>query len=136
MYGLVQAAHQFYHKIIQFMTNELGFKKCETDACLLMGNELVIGIYVDDIIMIGTIDKINNIIEKFKVKFNLRTNDKVNAFIGCEFSWDSSNKSVGLHQLKIISKLETAFGEEIKTMKEYATPGGTGMIIEPQRNPK
>ena len=130
MYGLVQAAWQFYFKIIQFMTNELNFKKCQTDACLLKVEGIVIGLYVDDLIIIGPIDKITFLIEKFKSKFNLRINETVEAFIWCEFTWNSTNNSVGLHQTKIIYKLETAFGEEVKQMKEYTTPGGTGIIIE------
>lgn len=34
MYGLVQAARQYYRKFIEIMTKEMRFEKCLADSCL------------------------------------------------------------------------------------------------------
>ena len=57
MYGLVQAARQYYKKFIKIMTEDLGFKKYFADACLLQREtelgKVVVCVYVDDNMCIG-----------------------------------------------------------------------------------
>ena len=56
MYGLVQAARQYYKKFIEVMVTKLGFKKCMADPCLLKrkneAGTLIVCVYVDDILCI------------------------------------------------------------------------------------
>ena len=57
MYGLVQAARQYYKKFVKVMTEDLNFEKCYADACLLIRKDksgtLVICVYVDDTLCLG-----------------------------------------------------------------------------------
>ena len=53
IYGLVQAARQYYKKFIQIMTSaEMGFEKCLADGCLLKRTNkfgsIIVCVYVDD----------------------------------------------------------------------------------------
>ena len=56
MYGLVQAARQYYKKFIKIMVENLKFEKCLADTYLLkQTNEkvaLIIAVYVDNILCI------------------------------------------------------------------------------------
>ena len=57
MYGLVQAARQYYKKFINVMVTKLGFKKCLAGRCLLKrldGNgTIIICVCVNNILCIG-----------------------------------------------------------------------------------
>ena len=53
LYGLKQAARAFYDTIRRFLTSELKLKMCMSDSCLLCGNEIIFGLYVDDMMVIG-----------------------------------------------------------------------------------
>ena len=78
MYGLVQAARQFYKKFIQVMTSsKTKFENCLADGCLLKReNEygiLIVCIYVDDTMCIGTRKAIDQFKKELKEFF--RTKD-------------------------------------------------------------
>ena len=57
IYGLIQAARFWFKEYIKTMTLTEGFKKCETDCCLLYRvNELrtvIVIIYVDKTLSVG-----------------------------------------------------------------------------------
>ena len=53
IYGLVQASRAFYVKMRMFLTQKLGFTECASEPCLLTNKNLVIGLYVDDLLMSG-----------------------------------------------------------------------------------
>jgi hypothetical protein len=57
IYGLVQAARQWYKKFSKFLIEELHFIQSKADACLLykktpLGN-VYMGMYVDDVLLVG-----------------------------------------------------------------------------------
>ena len=57
IYGLVQAARQFHRKLISVLMNEMNFKKCAGDECLLMrkseSGAVVICVYIDNTLCAG-----------------------------------------------------------------------------------
>jgi hypothetical protein len=68
-------------------------------------------------------------VEKIEKTFKVRKNIEVKEFIGCQFKWKPDGKSVILHQTRIVDKLLEAFGDEVKKMKIFGTPGVSGIGI-------
>ena len=65
IYGLVQASRMFYNTIRKFLVESLNFKVCSSDGCILMKNNIIIGLYVDDIIVTGgfsVVEEFNDIL--------------------------------------------------------------------------
>ena len=48
IYGLTQAARAFYDMVREFLTKEHEMRATKADACLLIGKNLIVGLYVDD----------------------------------------------------------------------------------------
>ena len=59
IYGLVQASRQFFKEVTTYLQDEMGMNRFIIEPCLLCDkdNELFIGLYVDDILIIGKEEK-------------------------------------------------------------------------------
>ena len=57
IYGLVQAARQYFKKFKRIVTREMNFKYCEGDECLMRRDTekgtVILCVYVDDILYVG-----------------------------------------------------------------------------------
>ena len=82
MYGLVQAARQYYKKFIKIINEDLGFKKCLADACLLQREtklgKVVVFVYVDDTMCIGYRYAIDQLKTELQIYFNIKDEGKMN----------------------------------------------------------
>lgn len=78
LYGLKQAPRSWY-KTLSTTLSELGFKQSDTDLCLFIRHNpsiLLIGIYVDDGLMIGECpDDCRKMLDALKNKFEMRKID-------------------------------------------------------------
>ena len=54
MYGLKQAPRLWNKTLVQFLS-KLNFQQLISDACIFINSELIIAIYVDDIVILGKI---------------------------------------------------------------------------------
>ena len=63
LYGLVQASREFYIKMNKILI-DLDFKNFKSDPCLYKRDSLYIGLYVDDIFIVGPKTLINNFVEE------------------------------------------------------------------------
>ena len=59
-----------------YLTYEMEFEVCSSDGCILMKPNMVIVLYVDDIIIVGVQDDIGAFISEFGKKFNTVAFDK------------------------------------------------------------
>ena len=66
LYGLVQAARQFYKEIIDNLTTEQNFIVSKCEPCLLMNHEVIVGLYVDDLLMIGNSIELQKVVNHLK----------------------------------------------------------------------
>ena len=105
LYGLSQASRVFYQTVRNCLVNKLDFKVCKSDACILMKEEVIIGIYVDDILIIVENKQVEIFVEDFMKEFKSRKYEYVNDFIGCELVWSNNYSKVILHQSGMIKKL-------------------------------
>jgi Reverse transcriptase (RNA-dependent DNA polymerase) len=76
LYGLVQAARQWWKTLTTFLTEELGFVKSDVDPCMLVREDnngtVYFALYVDDILMIGNTSAIERTVEEIQEKFNIK----------------------------------------------------------------
>jgi hypothetical protein len=89
IYGLVQIAKKLYEKSINVL-KVFGFEGRKSDPCLwtmwdsVVNHMLIIGIYVDDCIIIGKESSISNLLEDLKKhKFNLKIEKDVVEYLSC-----------------------------------------------------
>ena len=63
IYGLVQAARQFFKKMIEVLEKKMNFVQSMNDQCLLMRNDqnrtIIACLYIDDTLCVGDKKPIN-----------------------------------------------------------------------------
>ena len=117
IYGLCQAARQFWRKFVDTIKKEpLGFTVSPADPCML-SKENILGIciiimYVDDMLIIGKKEQIQWLQKEFSVKIQHNLVD----YLDCEFHMNKEKTRGWLGQPSIIKNLEQKFGK--RAMKE------------------
>ena len=134
IYGLVQAAREWWKTFIKVLTTKLGFQQFQNDNCLLKREDengfCAIGIYVDDCIMIGDEMAIKNMVNDVKKHFDITT-EEAKDFIGCTI--ERKDDEIHLHQPDLIKRLLRTFENDLKSMKDYDTPASSGYkVVRPQ----
>ena len=133
MYGLVQAARQYYKKIIEVMVTKLGFEKCMADPCLLRreneAGTLIVCVYVDDILCIGDRSAIDSIKIELAKYFSVKDEGRMEEYVGCSVIRNNIGNVI-LHQPYLLKSIEREFGEELKSVRAAATPAATGDAVE------
>jgi hypothetical protein len=135
LYGLVQAARQWWKKFKAVMRN-IGYNPSEIDPCLFINNKkdgtkAFVIIYVDDGAIFGTPKDITRTLNALGNSFKVKDLESLKHFVGCHIieSTQSSDK-LYIHQPKLIKHLEADFGNLIKqTSKFYKTPAGPKTVI-------
>jgi len=131
IYGLAQAARVFFETVKKFLVDFMNFDVCISDSCIFIKPNIILGLYVDDILIIGENDAVNDFIVVFGDRFACRTDSKVDEFIGCQMTWNKAGNEVVLHQTRMINKLEVNIRHLIEEwkIKDCTTPflSGTGM---------
>jgi hypothetical protein len=87
IYGLVQSAREFYKKLMATLKS-IGFKGNKSDPCLLLKwtqvGVIMIGIYVDDCLVIGKRDKIDELIVDLRTSgFSLKVENNLTDYLSC-----------------------------------------------------
>ena len=72
LYGLKQAPRTWNLTLVKFL-NDYGLTQIKSDSCVFLDSNLIVAIYVDDIIIAG---KNMNQISEFKKKISVRFNTK------------------------------------------------------------
>ena len=71
LYGLKQAPRAWNKKLVNTL-KELGLKQCITDTCIFFKKDLLVAVYVDDLVITGKknfiVDYVNLISEKYKIR--------------------------------------------------------------------
>ena len=135
IYGLVQAARQFFKKSRNVLIKEMRFEKCFNDQCLLIrkgenGNvSLMICIYIDDTLVIGTQSAIEEFKKEIKQFFKTKEEGPMNDYVGCLVK--KVKDGLILHQSDLIGKLERAFDDEVCKVRSGQLPASTneGIVV-------
>ncbi|KAL7526613.1 hypothetical protein ACHAWF_001850, partial [Thalassiosira exigua] len=128
IYGLVQAARQYHKKFVSVLTTKMGFKSGDVDPCLLYRRDdkglVYVAIYVDDNLIVGQREAIEDTIEGLRRNgFTVTVEDTLEDYLSCQIEFSRDRNSVWLGQPHLISKLEKTFGDEVKGLRHYKTPG-------------
>ena len=142
IYGLVQAARAWWQHLWSHL-KEMKFEKCIKDGCLFRkvdkDGEVIICAYIDDMLIIGDKEAVDRTHAALSGPFTILV-EEATEFLGCK--WINTKDGYRIHQPHIIKKLERIFGEEVKDLKDYATPSGEAYRVnrvregEPQLSPK
>jgi hypothetical protein len=124
---LIQSAIEFYKKLMATLKS-IGFKGNKSYPCLLskwtQDVVIMIGIYVDDCLVIGKLNKINELIVELKTSgFNLKVKNNLTGYLSCQLIENAELKEILILQPHIINNLEAKFGDEVKSKRVYKTPG-------------
>ena len=127
IYGLVQSAREFYNKLVSAL-KECGFTGSSVDPCLWIkySNQgiVLIAIYVDDCLMIGTDSDIDAVIEKLKnYDFGLKVEHNLTDYLSCRIFVNYENRTTFIMQPHLIKNLEEKFSNEVNNLSNYGTPG-------------
>ena len=126
IYGLVQAARQFWKKIVDKM-QEGGFKLSEADPCMLYKEDekgvCIIIIYIDDMLIIGKEEAIDDAIKVLQGHVQVKDQTSLEDYLGVQIVQSDDGKKAWFGQPTIIKSLEKQFGERVAKKKMAATPG-------------
>ena len=131
IYGLVQAATQFWKKIVNKM-QEGGFQLSEADPCMMYKEDekgvCIIIIYIDDMLIIGKEEAIDAAIKVLQCHFQVKDPTSLEDYFGVQIVQSDDGKKAWLGQLTIIKSLEKQFGEKVAKKKMTITPVTPGFI--------
>ena len=118
LYGLVQAPKTWYDHLSEAL-NRLGYQSSQNDSCMFMGNELILLVYVDDILVFGPSDTlIDKALEDLKIeKMEFTEESDVYAFLGVQVDKGESTGEITLTQTGLIDKIIKATGLEDANQK-------------------
>ncbi len=127
IYGLVQSARQYHKKIVEIL-RKIGFEGGEVDPCLFMRKSkkglVYIALYVDDNLLVGHPAAIEETVQQLKAHgLILKIEDDLADYLSCEIVFSKDKRSAWLGQPHLIANLEKKFGERVKNLREYKTPG-------------
>lgn len=135
IYGLKQAANSWNEAINELLIT-FGFKRSESDNCLYYkrfndGNWCMILIYVDDILVTATDEKIIQQVQKdISSTFEIKSLGEIKNYLGIEV--EKKDGVYCIKQEKFIKKIIAEFG--LKDAKESKTPIDPGYEKEKQNN--
>ena len=127
IYGLVQAARQFWKKIVDKMQGG-GFQLSEADPCMLYKEDekgvCIIIIYIDDMFIIGKEEAIDDAIKVLQGHFHVKDPTSLEDYLDAQIVQSDDGKKAWLGQSTIIKGLEKQFGEKVAKKKMLITPPG------------
>ena len=128
MYSLKQAARCWGELLTELLT-DMKFKQFESEECIYAneGSEIVIGVYVDDlIIMSKSVEAIVKFKQQLAEKVRLTDNGKLTKFIG--FDVKRTDDEIHLSQEDLIQELIENCG--LQNANGVRTPLSTGTILD------
>jgi hypothetical protein len=117
LYGLKQAPRQWNKKFTEFLTEKLGFFKCQKEfSTYVRGsgkNQIYIGIYVDDLIIIGEdLKEIQKVKEKLSQRFDMQDFGELKGMLGIKVDYDREKGTLSLSQGKYVEEILKRFRME------------------------
>jgi len=84
IYGLKQSGREWYFRL-SYLMKSIGFEICPKEPCLLVEDEVLLFIYVDDILVMS---KTKQVYERFrdllKTEFKIKSSERSNPYrVGC-----------------------------------------------------
>ena len=84
---------------------------------------MLIGLYVDDLLIIGDSNDIDEVIAGLKNQFSAKVEDEINNYSSCKIQFSKDGTKAWIGQPHLIAKMEKTSSKEIKNLKAFAIPG-------------
>ncbi len=116
IYGLVQAARQYHKKAVEVL-HKIGFKGGDVNPCLFWKQYekgvVFVEIYVDDNLIVGHPDAIEDTIEQLKKNgFVVKVENDLKYRLYCEIRFNSDRTKAWSGQPRLLANLERKFGKK------------------------
>lgn len=128
LYGAKQSGHLWRRRFDTWL-QAYGFEPTTHDDCvyILRGNDsavqLVIGVWVDDIIAAAATDKIRSEFTRdLRKEFTVDDRGDLEWVLGMKVDYDRAGRTVKLSSAARVHAMCTLYGIESKAMRKYATP--------------
>ena len=120
IYGLVQAARQFWKKIVDKM-QEGGFKLSEADPCMLYKEDekgvCIIIIYIDDMLIIGKEEAIDDAIKVLQGHFQVKEPMSLEDYLGVQIVQSDDGKKPGWDNQQLLRVWRNNLEKELQRRK-------------------
>ncbi|KAH3957096.1 hypothetical protein HBH51_231200 [Parastagonospora nodorum] len=107
LYGLKQSGREWYALLSQWLISQ-GFTQASFDPCVFISDDLILGIYVDDVLMAGTPKAISAMLDATRARFKFRDMGRPRLLLGLEI--DHHADHVKLHQRTYIAAILRRYG--------------------------
>ena len=136
IYGLVQSARQFFKLWTQILKG-MGFEPSPADPCLFVkgkGEDIVIiCLYVDDGYALGREATLLQFFADLKKHLTIKVEKSMGDYLSCEVKFDGGDGDkktcAWLGQPHMVKKIEKTFGDKVKSLPVYKTPGTPGFSV-------
>ena len=110
IYGLCQAARQFWKKFVDTIKKEpFGFTVSSADPCMLFKEKnlgiCIIIMYVDDMLIIGKKEQIQEFATMIQKEFSVKIQHNLADYLGCEFHMNKEKTRGSLNNQKLKTKV-------------------------------
>jgi transposase InsO family protein len=128
LYGLKQAPRHFFNYLSQHLIKH-GLKQSSFDPCLFIGSDIVVIVYVDDLLLYSCTDgPIDDLIAKLKAdNIWIRKEDSAAGFLGVDMK-ESKDGSLTLTQSGLTERVIKALGLHSQYSTKKDTPAETSPL--------
>lgn len=110
LYGLKQAPKIWWNLITEQLV-KLGLRCSTFDPCVFIGEEILVGLHVDDIQLAGkSLSRINSVLDGLANSFEMTMMGEPKKFLGIEIEYDQTGRRMHLCQERHIQDLLIHFG--------------------------
>jgi hypothetical protein len=96
---------------------------------------IMISIYFDDCLTIGTEEEIEEVINaSICHNFGLKVEDNLTDYLSCKIDQERNKGKVWIMQPHLVDNLEKKFGGKVSKMQSYTTPGAPCFKFERHKN--
>jgi hypothetical protein len=135
LYGLKQSPREWF-KVMKSFLLSLEFIQCQADPCIYYkpGNQLFVGVYVDDIITIGKGNEVKAFREKLRTHFDITEGGPLEWYLGIAFDCKCDG-SVTLDQIQYLKQKLDQFESYIGIIgASTPIPGNYQKLIEQSKD--
>ena len=132
MYGCVQSPRAFFKELAKKLT-EMEMEQCKAEPCIWYYGEvpeLVVACYVDDLIIVGTQEKVDWFKKKIKERFRISELGRITKHLGVWYDHVEKGTSGERYELKmdaykedIVNDWKRITGREVKPANTPGFPG-------------
>jgi hypothetical protein len=95
LYGLKQSGRKWYSVLSTWLTGN-GFTQAAFDPCVFISHNLILGVYVNDLVLAGTSDAIAQFLDLTRKRFRFKDLGRPKLLLGLEINY--LDNGVKLHQ--------------------------------------